>query len=281
MTLLVVGALHWDVVVRAPRLPELDESLRGDAVAYQIGGKGGNQALAAARAGASVSFAGRVGSDPPGATMRDALAQAGVDVSQLQEGAGASGMSAAIVTQTGEYGAVIVSAENHTFDPSRLEIPVGCSTMLLQNEMAANVFDVCVSAARGAGVHVIWNAAPAIGLPLSAFSTVDTLVVNRLEAEQILGCADEEAPLEVATALAEVAPHASVILTLGAGGVVFKMPGSRAQWRPAAAVEVVSAHGAGDVFVGTFAAEQLHGRDFETAVAAGQAAAAAHISQIR
>lgn len=101
MSLLVVGALHWDVVVEAPRLPQLDETLHGQNVAYQFGGKGGNQAVAAARAGAEVSFAGRIGNDAAGQSMRNRLTEAGVDIGQLQQGNGASGMSVAIVTEGG------------------------------------------------------------------------------------------------------------------------------------------------------------------------------------
>ena len=88
MSLLVVGALHWDVVVAAPRLPRLGETLRGAGVDYRLGGKGGNQAIAAARAGAEVAFAGRVGGDAPGRSMATALADAGVDTSLLQRGDG-------------------------------------------------------------------------------------------------------------------------------------------------------------------------------------------------
>ena len=88
MSLLVVGALHWDVVVRAPRLPKLDETLRGQEVAYQFGGKGGNQAIAAAKAGVPVNFAGRIGADAAGKAMLKKLETAGIDVSQLQRGLG-------------------------------------------------------------------------------------------------------------------------------------------------------------------------------------------------
>jgi ribokinase len=118
MSLLVVGALHWDVVVRAPRLPQLDETLRGQEVAYQFGGKGGNQAIAAAKAGAYVAFAGRIGNDEAGASMRTRLQAAGIDISQLQQGAGASGMSVAIVTKDGDYGAVIMSCPRAPLQPA-------------------------------------------------------------------------------------------------------------------------------------------------------------------
>ncbi|MEM9341544.1 MAG: PfkB family carbohydrate kinase [Pseudomonadota bacterium] len=279
MSLLVVGALHWDVVVRAPRLPELDETLRGQGVAYQFGGKGGNQAVAAARAGAQVSFAGRIGSDAAGAAMRDILIAERVDVSQLQQGDGASGMSAAIVTETGEYGAVIVSAENHALELARFEIPPECRVILLQNEMTADVVSHCAAAAKAAGVSVIWNAAPAVGIEPEDLAAVSTLIVNRVEAEGILGRSVGKEP--AVDALARLAPHAEIILTLGGEGVAFRAPNGTIQTQAAHPVTVKSTHGAGDVFVGTFAAHRLNGCSLGEAVSAGQQAAAVHISQSR
>ena len=281
MSLLVVGALHWDVVVRAPRLPELDETLRGQGVTYQFGGKGGNQAVAAARAGAKVAFAGRIGSDAAGRALRDTLLAENVDVSQLQQGEGASGMSAAIVTETGEYGAVIVSAENHAFDLARLQIPPDCRAVLLQNEMAPGVLSACAKEAKEAGARVIWNAAPTAGVTPGDLTLVDTLIVNRGEAEDILSRQMDLDPTAAVAALALLATQAEIILTLGSEGVAFKAPDGIAKWQPARPVAVVSTHGAGDVFVGTVAARRLDGRSLEDAVSAGQEAAAAHISQSR
>jgi ribokinase len=127
------------VVVRAPRLPRLDETLRGEAVDYRLGGKGGNQALAAARAGARVAFAGRIGGDDPGARMRAELVAAGVDVAGLQQGDGASGMSVAITTADGGYGAVIVSGETLSLDAAAVRVPEGCRMILAQNEVSAEM----------------------------------------------------------------------------------------------------------------------------------------------
>lgn len=282
MSLLVVGALHWDVVVRAPRLPHLDETLRGQNVSYQFGGKGGNQAIAAAKAGAKVAFAGRIGSDEAGASMRGLLAAAKVDVSQLQQGPGASGMSVAIVTKDGDYGAVIVSAENHAFDTSALEVPPGCAMVLLQNEMGEGVLSACAHMARKQGARVVWNAAPAKGVPASDLALVDTLIVNRVEAADILDRADlGPNPVAAVAALSELAPQAEVILTLGGDGVAFAAPNTPAKVQAAMKVEVISTHGAGDVFVGTFAANHLRGLSLSDAVFAGQEAAAAHISHRR
>lgn len=281
MSLLVIGALHWDVVVRAPRLPALDETLRGHAVAYQFGGKGGNQALAAARAGAEVGFAGRIGSDEAGETMRGRLLAAGVDVGQVQQGTGASGMSAAIVTESGEYGAVIVSAENHAFDVSALAIPDTCRMVLLQNEMQPDVLPRCAKAARAKGARVMWNAAPATDITPEHLALVDTLIVNRVEAAELLGHEVGPHPMATLRALSGLAPDAEIIVTLGGQGVAFAGPSTPAQHQPARPVDVVSTHGAGDVFVGTLAARRLQGAPLSGAVAAGQDAAARHISQIR
>ena len=282
MSLLVVGALHWDVVVRASRLPQLDETLRGSDVAYQFGGKGGNQAIAAAKAGAQVGFAGRIGKDAAGASMHAQLETAGVNVSQLQQGSDASGMSVAIITEGGDYGAVIVSAENHAFDVSSLKIPSDCMMVLLQNEMGHDVLPACAQAARERGARVVWNAAPAKNTSAADLALVDTLIVNRVEAADILGRDDiGPHPVSAVTELAELAPDAEIILTLSGDGVVFAPPGQPCEIHPARSVEVISTHGAGDVFVGTYAAARLRGLSLSQAVSTGQEAAAAHISQWR
>ncbi len=279
MSLLVVGALHWDVVVTAPHIPHRDETLRGRDVAYQFGGKGGNQAIAAAKAGADVSFAGRVGADSAGHAMRAHLTDAGVDVSQLQQGTGASGMSVAIVTDTGEYGAVIVSAENHLFDAQDLEIPATCDMVLLQNEMTPDILPKCTAAARKQGARIVWNAAPAKDLHKPDLALIDTLIVNRVEAADILGHKDIGTdPAAALHHLAMLAPQADIILTLGGDGVAFCAPGGACTVLPAHQVDVRSTHGAGDVFVGTFAACRLRGMSLAQAIASAQSAAAQHIS---
>ncbi len=126
----VVGALHLDVVVDAPHLPALDETVVGSAVAYRFGGKGGNQAAAAARMGARVAMAGRVGRDAFGERLLAELDAAGVCRSQVLQGTGASGMSVAIVDQRGDYGAVIVSGVNREIRPEDVTVP-NCAKVVL------------------------------------------------------------------------------------------------------------------------------------------------------
>ncbi|WP_316247464.1 Ribokinase [Roseobacter fucihabitans] len=127
------------MVLNAPHLPALDETVTGSSVEYVFGGKGGNQALAAARLGASVAFAGCAGPDSFGDMIRTTLRQSGIDLSQLQRDAGPSGMSAAIVDAQGEYGAVIVSAANLHIHAAAIAVPVGTRVVLLQNEIPQEV----------------------------------------------------------------------------------------------------------------------------------------------
>ena len=280
MSLLVVGALHWDVVVEASRLPKLDETLKGRDVRYKCGGKGVNQALAAAAAGAKVHFAGRIGMDDAGAAMVETLTRAHIDLSGVQKGDGASGMSVAIVTESGEYGAVIVSAENLAFQASEVSFPPDCRAVLLQNEMAAGVLESLSNLARARGIHVIWNAAPAARRDADRIGLVDTLIVNRVEAAAILGWDTRiDDPLATLAALAERAPGQDIVLTLGAKGVAFAGPIDPPQHQQARSVETGSAHGAGDAFAGTFAACRVAGLSLDIAVDRGQAAAAAHVAR--
>jgi ribokinase len=278
--LLVVGALHWDVVVRAPRLPRRDETLRGQAVDYRFGGKGGNQALAAAGAGASVAFAGRIGADDPGRRMRAELVAAGVDVTGLQGGPGASGMSVAITEEDGSYGAVIVSGENLCMDLEAIRVPESCRMVLAQNEIAAEALAALPGIAREAGAAFWLNAAPADGVRPELLGDADGLIVNRLEAGDLLG-REGLSPREMVGGLAALAPRATIIVTLGAEGVAFADPDGEVRHVPAEKVEVRSTHGAGDMFVGSLAAALLRGDGVRESVALAQRRAAELIASPR
>lgn len=269
--ILVCGSLHLDVVVTAPRLPRLDETLVGQGVAYPFGGKGGNQALAAARMGASVAMAGRVGDDAFAATLLAALDAGGVDRTLVQQGPGPSGMSVAIVDASGGYGAVIVSAANLLLEADRIEVPPGSTHVLLQNEIPEAVNLTVAAKARAAGARVILNAAPARAMPAALLALTDLLIVNRVEAGDLVAGPPEAA----AQALAARGPGA-VIVTLGAEGLV--LWDGDLTLLPAHRVKVVSTHGAGDAFVGALAAEWARGGDLRRAAGFGQAAAALQVS---
>ena len=275
MSVHVLGALHLDVIVSAPRLPRLDETLPGRAVRYAFGGKGGNQAVAAGRMEATVSMAGAVGTDDFAATLLAGLDAAGIDCSRVVRRPGASGMSVAIEDEAGGYGAVIVSAAN-------LEVtgegapPPGTTQLLLQNEVpeAANL--AAAEAARAAGARVVLNAAPARPVAEALLALTGLLVVNRIEAAQLTGLPDD-AHEAAALALIDREPEA-VVVTLGAAGLHWRSRGAAGVTLPAPRVAAVSTHGAGDAFLGALAARLDGGDTIEGALGFAQAAAALHVA---
>lgn len=270
---LVVGALHLDVVVDAPRLPMLDETLVGSAASYRLGGKGGNQAVAAARMGAASAMAGRVGRDAFGAQLLAELDVAGVDRSQVVEVEGASGMSVAIVDTQGDYGAVIVSGVNAGLEGEGIEVLETTTVLLLQNEVPDAV-NLAVARKAHERTTVILNAAPARAIHPHLQDRIDVLVVNRVEAAMLTGQSAESLdPVRAAETLWRTGPK-SVIVTLGGEGLVL-VDRYGARVMPAAKVEAISTHGAGDAFIGALASALANAReDMERCVVFAQAAAA-------
>lgn len=266
---LVAGALHWDVVVDAPHLPARDETVTGRAVAYRMGGKGGNQAVAAARMGAHVAMAGAVGQDGFADALLSALDAAGVDRTRVARLPGPSGMSVAVVEPSGDYGAVIVSGANLGIRAESVGLPPGCRALVLQNEIPEAVNFPVAQRAAGAGMRVILNAAPARPAGSALLALVDLLVVNRVEAAQMTGC---DTPRQALVALAATGPKA-VIVTLGADGLIGVDNGAGFA-QPAPKVSVISTHGAGDAFLGALVAEWLRCAALPEAARFGQMAAA-------
>ncbi|MDJ0627533.1 MAG: PfkB family carbohydrate kinase [Rhodobacter sp.] len=276
----VAGSLHLDVILNAPRLPRLDETLMGETVTYAFGGKGGNQALAAAQMGATVSMAGRTGSDAFGRMLHDRLDASGIDRSQVITDPGPSGMSAAIVDANGDYGAVVVSGANRNILPSDVRLPADTGILVLQNEIPAEVNAALIAAATARGVPVLWNAAPArpeahralresYAIAMNGIS----LVVNRIEAQGLSGQAD---PVIAARDL-HATGYATVIVTLGAEGLICCTAG-KTRALPGRRIGVISSHGAGDMFCGALAARIASGQRLEDALDFAQSAAALHVS---
>ena len=269
--IVVLGALHHDVVVDAPRMPHLDETLPGTRVDYRFGGKGGNQALAAARMGARVAMAGRVGRDSAAETIRAEMDAAGVEHSLVLETDAPTGMSVAITLPSGEYGAVIVPGANldNDGDISWREPPLAG---LLQNEIpeAANL---AFASRLPPDSLLIANAAPARRLPVELAERIDVLIVNLIEAEGLTGRHNPDAAL---TALAGMV-RGAVVLTRGANGVILLEDGQVTR-HPAFSTKVVSTHGAGDMFTGALAARITAGDSLQSALPFAQAAAGLFVS---
>lgn len=275
----VVGSLHYDIMVRAPRLPRTGETLIGDAWWWKPGGKGGNQAMAAARHGAAVEMIGCLGDDEFGARLRGRLTEAGVGLAHLRTVGQGSGMSVAIQQDSGDYAAVVVSGANREIDEALIgggaDALRSCRVLLLQNEIAESANAAAARLAHDAGATVILNAAPARS-PGALAGLVDVLVVNAIEAE-MLGAgaaADLASAASAARRLLTLAPTA--IVTAGAAGVA-ALSGAESLAVPAHAVAKAETHGAGDVFVGALAARLAAADPLAEALRYANAAAAFHV----
>lgn len=273
MSVFVLGALHLDVVVRAPRLPNLDETLVGQGVDYVFGGKGGNQAVAAARMGAKVAMAGAVGRDTFAQTLLATLDAAGIDRGQVIERDGASGMSVAILDEDGEYGAVIVSAANLSAT-GEVNLPADTTTLLLQNEIPGTANLAAASKAKAQHVRVVLNAAPAQAVPEEMMQLTDILIVNRGEAATLTDVSD---PTAAAQSLTTRGP-ATAVVTLGADGLVAHDRDLGTLIEPAPSVKAISSHGAGDAFTGALAARLDKGEVLRDALRFATTAAALHVA---
>ena len=266
-SLMVVGSLHWDVVVNAPQIPARDETVSGECVNYVFGGKGGNQAVAADQHGAVTHFAGRIGRDAFGTQILNRLKDTKINLDGLQQGHGASGMSVAIVNKNGDYGATIVSGENLCIDVDTIQYPEALGILLIQNEIDEKVNIAVAQSAKDLGAQVWFNAAPARKVSQELLTRIDVLIVNKVEAAFF-----KDSLLD---------PHLgkfTVIETLGGLGVRVRQIGQEPLHQKAFDVEVLSTHGAGDMFAGALAARVLSGDVMEQAIRYAQGAAALHIS---
>jgi ribokinase len=275
----VVGSLHFDIMVQAPYLPRTGETLIGDAWWWKQGGKGGNQAVAAAHHGAAVRMISCLGRDEFGARLRERLAGAGVDVSDVRAVDHGSGMSVAIQQAGGDYAAVVVSGANRDIDPGQVETAAaairGSRVLLLQHETREDASARAAAIARAAGVSVVLNAAPA--RPLGDLTgLVDVLVVNSVEAE-MLGAGPVEdlgSALAAARSLRSLAP--AVVVTAGSAGVAAATEEGTVRIE-AHQVGPAETHGAGDVFVGALGARLALGDSLAQALRYANAAAALHV----
>ena len=281
---IVCGSLHLDIMLYAPALPRPDETVAGRRWERKCGGKGGKQAVMAARAGARTAMIGRIGAGDFGAELRAHLDATGVDHSAVTvDGETGSGMSAAIVQDDGDYGAVIVSGSNLRIDPREAALAWaklgGASVLILQNEAPETLSIAVATVAKADGATVALNAAPARPMSAELLRLVDILIVNCIEAAMLSGgeVADRDGAFTAAPRLA--APGRSVIVTLGGGGLVVHPDREPAFWIAPKPVKVVSTHGAGDCFVGALAAQLAHGDDLRAAAEFANAAAVAHVSR--
>ena len=274
--ILVVGSLHLDVIVHSSRLPKPDETLLGDKVSYRFGGKGGNQAVAAAKIDVQVFMAGRIGTDNFGKQIYDTLSNQNINLDGLKMVDEATGMSVALIGSDGIYSAVVVSGVNQTIDLSEITVPNDLTVLVLQNESNTDVnFKIIKKVPKS--TFVILNAAPALTPNKDFFERIDLLVVNQLEAKMLL---NEEPSifnnLDALRKLQNLGPK-EVIITMGADGYTGISENGEIFSEPGIKVDVLSTHGAGDSFVGTLAAFICKGEPINIAAQYAQASSALHV----
>jgi ribokinase len=280
--IVVIGSLNVDLVVHIDRFPNPGETLLGSDTARHRGGKGGNQAVAAARAGATVKMVGRLGDDPFGEWLRAGLAAEGIDHRAVLNRAGAAtGMAFISVDRSGQNTIIVSPGANSRLNADELEAEgfVGASLLLLQLEIPLAAALTAARLARAAGTRVVLNLAPATTLHREQLQDIDVLVVNESEAALLLNGTVEEVagdPQRAAEALSELVPTS--ILTLGAAGVAWAerdRQGSVQHGRVAGhAVTPVDTTAAGDAFVGALAAALDHGEPLARAIERANAAGA-------
>jgi ribokinase len=258
----VVGSLNVDVVATVERHPQSGETVLGSALRRLPGGKGANQAVAAAGAGAAVVLVGCVGEDADGAAYVAGLTARGVDTTAVRQVTGPTGTALVVVDHDGENTIVVVPAANAEVSADDLsDLALGADdVLLLQLEIPLPVVEAAIHLARGAGARVVLNLAPFAELPADLLDASDPVVVNEHEA----------------ATLARRPP--SLLVTLGPRGARWERPGEQIEV-DAPQVEVIDTTGAGDMFAGTLAAALASGAAPRDAVTAAVEAAARSVTR--
>ena len=273
----VLGSANLDFVVTQPRLAKPGETIFGHDFVTVPGGKGLNQAVAAARAGGDVTFLGAVGADDAGRVLRECLAGEGIDLAGLLEVSGLTGTAHIAVVDDGENSIVVVPGANAAVteldDTTRSHI-AGAAALVLQLERPLELVAEALAFARASGVRTVLTPAPARPLTAELLALVDILVPNAGEACELAGVGDE---LAAARALSLQA--ATVIMTRGEHGSVIARAGEIVAEVPARKVTPVDTTAAGDTFVGALVARLVAGDELEGAV--GTATVAASIAVTR
>ncbi len=273
----VVGSFMMDLVTRVPHWPRPGESVFATEFGVFRGGKGCNQAVAAARCGARTAMLGRLGADAYGDEFLAALAEEGIaDAGIVRDTQAGTGIALPILDPSGENMIVVAPRANMRLRPEDVEAAAetlrAARVLLLQMEVPVDASLAAARIVHAAGGMVVWNVAPAVALPNEALALCDAIVVNEAEAaalsgietNSIGGCA------EAARSIAARCRGAAIV-TLGEAGVLFASE-TIVRRLCGHAVRVVDTTGAGDAFCGALAAVLAHGAAIDVAITAGNAA---------
>jgi ribokinase len=266
-----------DLVAYVAKAPQRGETVTGREFRTIPGGKGANQAVAAAHAGADVSMIGAVGADAFGSQLRTTLEHSGVDTDHLRTTEGPSGTAHIVVDDEGGNEIVVIPGANGTVDhlaPGDEALITSADALLLQLEIPLAAVLAGAEAARRHGVRTILTPSPVQSLPPELLASIDLLVPNEHEAAALTGLTD---PRDAATALLDQVPE--VVVTLGAAGSLYASRGAEPLTVPAPRVTAVDSTGAGDTFVGTLAVALAEGRPMRAALAWASTAASMSVQR--
>jgi ribokinase len=269
--LVVLGSLNMDLVVRTRRIPRPGETVLGDQFTTIPGGKGANQAAAAARLGGRVEMIGRVGQDGFGPQLLENMRAQGVGVGHVcVDPEAPSGIALISVAEDGENTIIVAPGANGRVGPSDLasasDAIRGAQYLMMQFEVPLPTVRAAIEMADAAGVRVILNPAPAEPVSSDFFQGVYCLVANETEAALLTGVAVADLPSAEAAGRAMLGLGVSVsIVTLGARGALL-VTGDGGLHVPARRVRVVDTTAAGDAFVGGLSVALLDGFDLAEAV---------------
>ncbi|WIY81908.1 ribokinase [Propionimicrobium sp. PCR01-08-3] len=274
----VVGSINQDLLISTSVYPKLGETVHGNAVAHDAGGKGANQAVAAARLGASTRFVGCVGDDEFGPVMANNLRFHGVDTTHVDEVSGLNtGLAVVTRTDSGQNAIIVIEGANGAVDEERVEAGLAelrtGDIVVLQLEIPTPSVIAALAIAHRRGAMTIFNAAPAAPVA-ELLPDVDLLVVNEFEAITVAGLPEQPGQDYAAIARLLADQYAvNVIITLGAEGSWLAAEGtvSKIDSYP---VTPVDSTGAGDTFVGALASLLAQGYELERAAGLASAAGA-------
>jgi ribokinase len=264
----VVGSVNADLVVEVPRRPGPGETVSGTDLATLPGGKGANQAVAAARLGGRVAMLGRVGRDSAGEVVAAALSRAGVDTAEVEALADVpTGVALITLTPDGENSIVVSPGANGRLEPGDVDAArerlARAAVLTLQLEIPMETVVRAVAVGAEVGSRIVLNLAPPRRLPDAVLRNLDPLVVNEHEAAALLGAVSPGSGEAVARRLCDLGPRSSVV-TLGAAGAAFAGSGASGVAR-APRVPTVDTTGAGDAFVGALSLALARGHDLQAA----------------
>ena len=282
--IVVLGGINMDVVATVERMPEPGETVHGDGFFMAGGGKGANQALAAARLGAQAHMAGRVGDDDFGRALLDSMRSAGVDMGGVAlDPSNSTGVAVIMVDGEGQNLIAEVYGANRASDESQLEAVKrameGADALMLQLETPPEVSLAAARHARSLGVRVVWDPAPAAEMPDEGYSLADFLTPNETEAAELTGIR----VMDVSSAQSA----AEALLARGAGAAIVKMgyegvfgaTRSEQHYVPPMSVDAVDSVAAGDAFAGGLTVALCEGKSFVEALRFGAAAGALAVTK--